>query len=672
MFRSLLIANRGEIACRIIRSAKAMGIRTIAVYSDADENALHVQMADTAVHIGDSPAPQSYLDSTKILEAALQSGAEAVHPGYGFLSENADFAHHCAAKGIIFVGPSPHAIRAMGRKDAAKVLMREANVPVVPGYDGDNQEPEFLAQQAQDIGYPVLIKAVAGGGGRGMRRIDEAKDFVKELKAAKRESLSAFGDDHVLIEKYIEKPRHIEVQVFADAHGNTVHLFERDCSLQRRHQKVIEEAPAPGMPEKVRTLLGKAAVRAAQAVDYVGAGTVEFIVDGSQGIREDGFYFMEMNTRLQVEHPVTELITGLDLVELQLNVAAGEALPFVQADLGINGHAVEARLYAEDPARKFLPSSGRLSRLRFPEGHSNLRVDSGVREGDEVSIYYDPMISKVIAWGPDRLTAIRLLENALLETQAAGPHTNLNFLARALGHPRFVAGDVDTHLIDQCLDDLLHPAEEPDEIIALAGALMLRREQEKQQIDTRASKDSHSPWAQADGWRLGSARGYAAFEFTCRRGDVQAMVSSLGENRFEVLLENKPLIVTLDNHDNEIIHAGINNKNIRLVAFYFDGNLNILTDAIVYTFKQLDPLAVEEGISASDNQIKSPLPGKISSVHVKKGEKVSKGTAIVVLEAMKVEHTLTAPVDTEIDDVFCSAGDQVEEGTLLVRFSEAN
>ena len=458
MFDAVLIANRGEIACRIIRTARQMGVRTIAVYSEADAGAPHVRMADEAHLIGPAPARESYLLIDKIIEVAEISGAQAIHPGYGFLSENADFAEACVAAGLTFVGPPAEAIRQMGHKSAAKDLMAAAGVPVVPGYHGDDQEDDMLAKAADEIGYPVLIKAAAGGGGKGMRRVDAPDRFAKALKAARREAMSAFGDDHVLIEKFVSKPRHIEIQVFADGQGNVVHLFERECSIQRRHQKIIEEAPAPGMSEGLRQRMAEAAVMAARAIDYRGAGTVEFIVDGSRGLDEAAFYFMEMNTRLQVEHPVTEMITGQDLVEWQFRVAAGEALPAAQDGLSIKGHAVEARLYAEDPAKKFFPQPGTLTQLAFPPEDDHLRIDSGIEEGQEVTVYYDPMIAKIIAWGDDRDEALNRLEAALRATELDGITSNLDFLAVLAAHPAFRNGDVDTGFIDTYLADLVPEA----------------------------------------------------------------------------------------------------------------------------------------------------------------------------------------------------------------------
>ena len=507
MFSSVLIANRGEIACRVIRTAKRLGMRTIAVYSDADADALFVHQADEAYRIGPAPARESYLLGSHIIEVAKHAGAECIHPGYGFLSENAEFAEACVKAGIAFVGPPAKAIRAMGLKDAAKALVERAGVPVVPGYHGAKQEPAFLRERASNIGFPVLIKAVAGGGGKGMRRVDRLIDFEEALLSAQREAANAFGDPRVLVEKYIKTPRHIEMQVFADGHGHAVHLFERDCSLQRRHQKVIEEAPAPGMTDEVRAAMGKAAVDAALAVGYVGAGTVEFIADAGKGLRPDGFFFMEMNTRLQVEHPVTEAITGLDLVELQLRVASGEKLPFAQSDLAIDGHAVEARLYAEDPEKGFLPSTGTLWALRFPEGQG-LRIDTGVAEGDAVTPFYDPMIAKVIAHAPSRLAALDLLAQALGETVVAGPRTNVAFLKALCEARQFREGEFDTGFIDRNMDALGAVPRGIDAGAAAAGALALVREREAAARSSAISAGAtgKGPWDVADAFQMSGLR----------------------------------------------------------------------------------------------------------------------------------------------------------------------
>ncbi|GAO78879.1 acetyl/propionyl/methylcrotonyl-CoA carboxylase subunit alpha [Sphingopyxis sp. C-1] len=610
MIQSLLIANRGEIACRIIRTAREMGIRTVAVYSDADANALHVREADEAVHIGPSPARESYLIGDKIIAAAKATGAEAIHPGYGFLSENAEFAQAVADAGLVWVGPKPSSITAMGLKDAAKKLMADAGVPVTPGYMGENQDPDFLAEQAAQIGYPVLIKAVAGGGGKGMRKVDAAPDFLDALASCQREAAASFGNDHVLIEKYILTPRHIEVQVFGDSHGNVVHLFERDCSLQRRHQKVIEEAPAPGMDETTREALCAAAVRAAKAVDYVGAGTIEFIADASEGLRADRIWFMEMNTRLQVEHPVTEEITGVDLVEWQLRVASGEPIPLAQNELAINGWAMEARLYAEDPTKGFLPSIGTLELFQLPE-HIG-RVDTGVYEGAEVSPFYDPMIAKVIAWGEDREEARELLSE-MLEDSAIWPvKTNSAFLINALDHPDFVAGTVDTGLIGRDGDAM---TEEP---VPTAQAL------------TNAAM-AMVPRALQSGFRLNAP-------------DVRSAPFLLDGKRVEV----------------ELHGPGAEEPSPAML---------VAEGGSVW---QLTPWRAEgsAGGAAGDGAILSPMPGKVIAVEVAAGDKVTKGQKLLTLEAMKMEHSLTAPFDGVVAELNATAGAQVQVEALLARIEK--
>ncbi|MFN4096154.1 MAG: biotin carboxylase N-terminal domain-containing protein [Sphingomonas sp.] len=612
MIQSLLIANRGEIACRIIRTAREMGIRTVAVYSDADGKALHVRQADEAVHIGPSPARESYLVGEKIIAAAKATGAEAIHPGYGFLSENAAFAQAVIDAGLIWVGPNPASITAMGLKDAAKKLMAEAGVPVTPGYMGENQDPAFLAERAAEIGYPVLIKAVAGGGGKGMRTVDAAPDFIDALASCQREAAASFGNDHVLIEKYILTPRHIEVQVFGDTHGNVVHLFERDCSLQRRHQKVIEEAPAPGMDEHTREALCAAAVRAAQAVDYVGAGTIEFIADASEGLRADRIWFMEMNTRLQVEHPVTEEITGVDLVEWQLRVASGEPLPLRQEELSINGWAMEARLYAEDPAKGFLPSIGTLELFQLPE-HLG-RVDTGVYEGAEVSPFYDPMIAKVIAYGDDREEARELLSE-MLEDSAIWPvKTNSAFLINALAHPDFVAGTVDTGLIGRDGDAM---TKEPVPTIeALTNAAM-----------------AIVPRSLQAGFRLNAP-------------DVRSATFLLDGRRVEVEL-----------------HGPGTDEPAPAMLVAEGGSV-----------WQLTPWRAEGGAggAAGDGAILSPMPGKVIAVEVAAGDTVTKGQKLLTLEAMKMEHSLTAPFDGVVAELNAMPGAQVQVEALLVRIEAAS
>ncbi len=615
MIQSLLIANRGEIACRIIRTCQAMGVRTVAVYSDADAKALHVRMADEAVHIGPSPARESYLVGEKIIVAAKATGAEAIHPGYGFLSENAEFAQAVIDAGLIWVGPKPDSIRAMGLKDAAKTLMAAAGVPVTPGYLGDDQSPKRLAKEAAAIGYPVLIKAVAGGGGKGMRKVDAGQDFEDALESCQREAASSFGNDVVLLEKWIESPRHIEVQVFGDSHGNVVHLFERDCSLQRRHQKVIEEAPAPGMDAATREAVCGAAVRAAQAVYYEGAGTIEFIADASEGLRADRIWFMEMNTRLQVEHPVTEEITGQDLVEWQLRVASGEKLPKKQDDLTINGHAIEARLYAEDPAKGFLPSVGKLD--HFDLGDEG-RIETGVEEGDEISPYYDPMIAKLVAHGDDRDEAIDALASILDEVEVWPVRTNAGFLFNALLHPDFGAADLDTGFIERNLDQLL-PDPEPDDPL-WRGAAAVALAEDETEVGGLA------------GFRLNAVpRDEVALG---RGGDFRTIAPGDG-----------PMAAVSGFRDDE-----------RVVAFY---------EGQAYEFALTARGTVGHG--AHDGDILAPMPGKVTSVEVAAGDAVVKGQRLLTLEAMKMEHGLVAPFDGTVAELSAEAGQQVAVDAVLAR-----
>ncbi|MEO1168977.1 MAG: acetyl/propionyl/methylcrotonyl-CoA carboxylase subunit alpha [Pseudomonadota bacterium] len=642
MIQSLLIANRGEIACRIIRTARELGIRTVAVYSDADARALHVREADEAVHIGPSPAAESYLVGEKIIAAAKETGAEAIHPGYGFLSENADFAQAVLDAGLIWVGPKPESIRAMGLKDAAKTLMNEAGVPTTPGYLGDpndekGQDVDFLAEQAEQIGYPVLIKAVAGGGGKGMRKVEAPEDFPDALQSCRREAKASFGNDIVLLEKWIESPRHIEVQVFGDSHGNVVHLFERDCSLQRRHQKVIEEAPAPGMDEETREQVCAAAVRAAKAVDYEGAGTIEFIADASDGLRADRIWFMEMNTRLQVEHPVTEEITGQDLVEWQLRVASGEELPKKQDELSIDGWAMEARLYAEDPASGFLPSTGPLDFLSFiDEKPGVFRVETGVEQGDSVSPFYDPMIAKLVARAPSRQDAIDDLQVMIRNSNIWPVKTNAGFLYRCLDSERFRDGDMTTAFIAEAGDSLI-PNSEPADDVWAAAALRFQ-----EVIETSADGDgsgSNSPWAVGSGIRLNAAP---------RR---EIALSSGGESRVLPFDEHG------DDADGWLHHA---------VPMDRDNAWLVVDRGQPYRFT----IARSEGVAggaASDGAILSPMPGKIIAVSIAAGDTVAKGDKLVTLEAMKMEHSLTAPFDGTVAELNAEAGGQVSEGALLVQ-----
>ncbi|MBI1210831.1 MAG: biotin/lipoyl-binding protein [Alphaproteobacteria bacterium] len=662
MFSSLLVANRGEIACRVMRTAHRMGLRTIAVYSDVDAHAPHVAMADHAVRIGPAAPRESYLNIEAVIAAAKASGAEAVHPGYGFLSENAAFADACAKAGLVFVGPPASAIRAMGLKDAAKALMAKAKVPIVPGYHGDNQQDDHLAREAERIGYPVLIKAVAGGGGKGMRRVDDAGEFAAALQGAKREAQSAFGDARVLVEKYVERPRHIEIQVFADSHGNAVYLFERDCSLQRRHQKVIEEAPAPGMPANMRRAMGEAAVACAKAIGYQGAGTVEFIVDASRGLKSDAFYFMEMNTRLQVEHPVTEMITGLDLVEWQLRVAAGEKLPLKQSELKIHGHAVEARLYAEDPANGFLPSSGRLVRLKLPESAPHIRVDAGVVEGGEVSTFYDPMIAKVIGWDETRAGALSLLADALETAEVAGLRSNLAFLIATLRHKSFGDAEIDTNFIARHKSELIPgPGEVPEDALLLAALFTLS--------ERRVRARTHSPWDIVDGWRVGTSQ-EEVMRFDAADGERTVLVKYLAHG-FRLSVGSRAVEADVLREPDGSLTATIDGREIRARVLHIGGDLAVLLKGHTYTLSPFDPLEAAEHSDASAQDLVAPMPGKIIQVLVKAGDAVKRGQAVAILEAMKMEHTLAAQNDGVISELPWSAGDQVSEGAVIAKFTEA-
>jgi len=651
MIQSLLIANRGEIACRIIRTARALGMRTIAVYSEADRQALFVRMADQAVCIGPAPAAQSYLCGDKIIAAALASGAQAIHPGYGFLSENADFADAVTEAGLVFVGPPAAAIRAMGLKDAAKALVEKAGVPVVPGYHGARQEADFLESEAERIGYPVLIKAVAGGGGKGMRKVERREDFTAALASAQREGQASFGDPRVLIERYITAPRHIEMQIFADQHGHVLHLFERDCSLQRRHQKVIEEAPAPGMTDDVREAMGRAAVEAARAVGYVGAGTIEFIVDGAKGLRRDGFYFMEMNTRLQVEHPVTEAITGLDLVALQLRIAAGEALPMAQQDVMICGHAVEARLYAEDPERGFLPSTGTLHALSWPQGEG-LRIDTGVEEGDAVSPFYDPMIAKLIAYGPTRAIALERLACALDDTRVAGPRSNARFLSALCRFPEFVREAFDTGTIERNLEALGAVVQPMDRSAVAEGLQALLHDQ------TRTGRDStcwaDDPWSSRQGFQLSGARRLARLVRVDQ--DIISVTLIWDDEGFHV-----------EDEQGRIPRVQPSSLTIRV-----EGGLAYCVHRGRQTVVTLvDPAQGREDGGTSDGRLRAPMHGKLIALAVGKGAQVVKGQRVAVIEAMKMEHALLAPYDGVVDGVFADLGQQVGEGVLLMQIVEA-
>lgn len=670
MFSKVLIANRGEIACRVAATCRRLGIASVAVYSEADRDAAHVAACDEAVAIGPAPAVESYLDYARIIAAARATGAEAIHPGYGFLSENEAFAEACGAAGIVFIGPPVTAIAAMGSKAAAKRLMARAGVPLVPGYHDTDQDPERLRREADAIGYPVLIKASAGGGGKGMRVVERSEDFAAALSGCQREARASFGDDRVLIEKYLLRPRHVEVQVFADRHGAAVWLFDRDCSVQRRHQKVLEEAPAPGLDEAMRRAMGEAAVAAARAVNYEGAGTVEFIV-----APEGAFYFMEMNTRLQVEHPVTELVTGLDLVEWQLRVAAGEPLPLSQTQLRLSGHAIEARLYAEDPARGFLPSTGLLRHLRLPAaaaftqpGSAGVRVDSGVREGDRISPHYDPMIAKLIVHGENREVARARLARALAAVEIVGPHTNVAFLQRLVNSAPFRSADLDTGLIAREHDSLFAPAPDcPPAILGLACAALL--EEERRGLDD----GSGSPWRTLNGWRLNAA--------TTRDWRWQVLDAGGDETR----PSERHVIYRRDAQGERLSIDGVAHRFVWRVAD--DGAVEVELDQTRASGRVVrgEPADFEvfaagerrtlhlpmllpprENEEASAGRLTAPMPGKVVTWLVETGQTVEKGTPLLVLEAMKMEHTIEAPGPGVVAALHYAVGDQVEDGAALL------
>ncbi|SEU04016.1 acetyl-CoA carboxylase biotin carboxylase subunit [Stenotrophomonas indicatrix] len=660
MFSKVLIANRGEIACRVIATCRRLGIATVAVYSDADRNARHVRLADEAIHIGPAAARESYLRSDAILDAARRSGAQAIHPGYGFLSENADFADACVAAGIAFIGPPASAIRAMGDKSAAKALMAEAGVPLTPGYHGDQQAPEFLRAQADGIGYPVLIKASAGGGGKGMRKVERSEDFVDALASCQREAASAFGNDHVLVEKYVERPRHIEIQVFGGGQGEAVYLFERDCSVQRRHQKVLEEAPAPGMSADRRAAMGKAAVDAARAVGYVGAGTVEFIA-GPDG----DFYFMEMNTRLQVEHPVTEFITGTDLVEWQLRVAAGQPLPKRQDELAIHGHALEARLYAEDADRGFLPSTGTLRRLRLPTPSANVRVDTGVEEGDSITPYYDPMIAKLIVWDVDRDAALRRMRQALADCQVVGVTTNAGFLRRLVQTDSFANAKLDTALIEREQAALAVTGDGEQALWELAAIAAVA----STPAAAADARDPHSPWQAQDGWRLGvPAARSVPLQQAERAHTLKVWTTADG---WRVQCGDAAPKQVVGHADGQTLSVQMDERRWRLQLQRDGDQLYLFASDGQHRFTLHDPVGESEQASADAGSLLAPMPGRIVATLVAAGTQVKRGTPLVVLEAMKMEHTLQAPADGTVKGYRAKAGDQVGDGAVLVDFEAA-
>jgi 3-methylcrotonyl-CoA carboxylase alpha subunit len=669
MFAKVLIANRGEIACRIIGTLRRMGLASVAVYSAADALARHARLADEALAIGPAAARESYLDIARVIDAARKSGAQAVHPGYGFLSENEDFAQACADAGLVFIGPPAAAIRAMGSKSAAKQLMEGAGVPLLPGYHGDIQEPSFLRAQAERIGLPVLIKPSAGGGGKGMRVVDRSEDFLDTLAACRREAAAAFGDDTVLLEKYLLRPRHVELQVFADAHGNVVHLFERDCSVQRRHQKVVEEAPAPGMSPARRAAMGRAAVEAARAVGYVGAGTVEFIVEHAAA-GEGRFYFMEMNTRLQVEHPVTEMITGLDLVEWQLRVAAGERLPLAQEQIALRGHAIEARIYAEDPARGFLPATGRLLHLAPPPASLNVRVDTGVEEGDEISPHYDPMIAKLIVWDETRERARGRLLQALAQYRVAGVASNVEFLSRLAACPAFAAADLDTGLIERERDYLFPGEQEPPrEALVLAALHELLREAAEARESAAADADPHSPWHARDGWRVNSS---ARRSLRFRHGEREyGLAVGYAGRGYDIESECQTLLAHGSLAGNHELRAEFGGRRLAATVIVAGERRHVFLDGRSWQFAAVDPLYRARDDAGHAGGLTAPMPGKVIALLREPGVEVAKGTPLLILEAMKMEHSLCAPAAGRVRRYLYQVGEQVAEGAELVEFEAA-
>ncbi len=663
MFRKILIANRGEIACRVMRTAKRLGVSTVAVYSEADADALHVEMADEAVRLGPAPAAQSYLAIDKVIAAAVATGAEAIHPGYGFLSENARFAEACAKVGIVFIGPPAAAIQAMGSKSESKLLMERARVPLVPGYHGREQADSHLIHEALRIGFPVLIKASAGGGGKGMRIVRGEGELPAAIEGARREAKAAFGDDRLLIERYLERPRHVEVQVFADAHGNAIYIHDRDCSIQRRHQKVIEEAPAPGLSDETRKRMGEAAVAAAKAVGYVGAGTVEFLYANG------AFYFIEMNTRLQVEHPVTEMIAGIDLVEWQLRVASGEELPERQGELQRYGHAMEVRLYAEDPARGFLPATGRIAHLTWPNAANNLRIDSGVRADDVISTHYDPMIAKVIAWGEDRATAAQRLRRALMETEIAGLATNAAFLIDVLGHQAFLNQEIDTGFIERHRADLLpEGGATPERALALAAAFLVLVDGQRAAEAARRSGDPHSPWGLTNGWRLNGEGGSSILLRDSAGRQRHARLTFSGA-RWDVAIDDgPPLRLTAPRIENGALVAGADHGRLKVTIVQDGSQVTVIERGRATRVARIDVLAEAEAAATSLGQLTSPMPGTVVRVMVEDGARVTRGQPLMVVEAMKMEHTIAAQADGIVKQVRFRAGEAVAEGVELIAF----
>jgi len=665
MFKKVLIANRGEIACRVISTLKKMGITSVAVYSDADRDSRHVKLADEAYHIGGSRPDESYLKADVLLALAKKVGVDAIHPAYGFLSENSSFARACPEAGIAFIGPTAESIEKMGAKDAAKALMEKANVPVVPGYHGENQDPDYLQEQAEKVGFPLLIKAVSGGGGKGMRVVNSADEFAELLDSVKREALNAFADERVLLERYISKPRHIEFQVFGDSHENYVHLHERECSLQRRHQKIIEETPSPFLDEETRQAMGVAAVNAARAISYLGAGTIEFIVG-----EDRSFYFMEMNTRLQVEHPVTEMVTKQDLVEWQVRVAAGQALPLKQEQITSTGHSFEVRLYAENPNNLFLPSTGKLHHLRFPATSENLRVETGVEQGDTISVFYDPMIAKLVVWGEDREVARERLLNALGESGIIGVENNIAFLETLATHPDFIGNKIDTQYIDKKLDVLLADSEvELPENVLLAATVSILLDG-KQAVENMAtvSADGNSPWFDTTGWRPNGQSQRSLF-FSYEGADEVEVQVTENENHFIFHLDND-LDVIAETVENNVIRLQINGSWERFITLRQDDTMLVSWRNRWYSLTEVNPFEPDLSAVGGASNIIAPMPGKLLKVLVASGDTVTEGQPLAIIEAMKMEHTLSAPFDGEVDQVFYAAEDFVEADATLITFKD--
>ncbi len=667
MFDKILIANRGEIACRIARTARRMGIATVAVYSEADANSMHVKACDEAYLIGPAAVTESYLKAEKILEVAKKSGAQAVHPGYGFMSENASFSKACKDAGIIFIGPPEAAIISMGSKSEAKIVMTEAGVPLVPGYHGDDQALATLKKESDNVGFPQLIKATAGGGGKGMRIVNSSDEFEAALISCQRESKASFGDDKVLIERYLTAPRHVELQIFADTHGNAVHIFERDCSIQRRHQKVIEEAPAPGMTEALRAAMGKAAIDSAKAINYVGAGTVEFLLD-----TDGSFFFMEMNTRLQVEHPISEMISGQDLVEWQFLVAAGEPLPLTQEELKITGHAFEARIYAESPENDFLPATGTLEYLKTPESNAHIRVDTGVQQGDEVSVYYDPMIAKLIVWDKDRDSALRQMKSALLDYQILGLSTNLEFLSKLFSAPAFAKADLDTGFIEKNESDLFIDKESngnmpPNEVLALTCLYELLQIKSTIKAAQLATADPFSPWGVGDGWQLNQDN-FNSIDLEVN-GQQSRIIAHYRDQGFELELDDanqQRLIISGSMQNDNVLTAELDNRKLSAVFIKKNQQISILFEGRVWDIIVHDPRTDAMENEGQAGGLVAPMPGAVVAVEVSVGDEVKEGDALVVVEAMKMEHSILAPKDGTVKEIFYGVGDQVEDGDELL------